>query len=213
MVHKLLNGYHTATQISNILNHFSKVNPEEKIQKSNVIIQNHVGFAASAGLIPIPGADLAAVTGVQLNMLRQLANLYHVNFMDNLGKNVITAVVGGGVARIGASLVKAIPGVGTIIGEMGMAAMAAASTYSLGKVFAHHFAQGGTLEDFDPRASKKAYEEEMKKSKEAVAEVIKPQSNTDDMIDKIKKIAELRDAGVLSEEEFQQMKGKVIGAL
>ncbi len=210
MVYKLLNGYHTASQISNILTNLTNMNQEEKIQKANQIIQNHVGFAASAGLIPIPGADLAAVTGVQLNMLRQLAKLYDVNFMESLGKNVITAVVGGGLARIGASLVKAIPGVGTVIGEMSMAAMAAASTYGLGKVFVHHFENGGTLENFDPRASKKVYQEEVKKGKEVVAETVKTESSTDDIVNKLKKLAELREAGVLSDTEFQQMKGKLI---
>ncbi len=214
MVNKILSGYNTATQISNILNNLSDVNQEEKTKKANEIIHNHVGYAASAGLIPIPGADLAAVTAVQLDMLRQLANLYEVKFMENLSKNVISAVIGGGMARIGASLVKAIPGVGTILGEMSMAALSAASTYGLGKVFAKHFANGGTLENFDPRASKKAYEEEMKKGKEIVTETIKPEatSATDDIVHKLKKLAELRDAGVLSDTEFQEMKGKLIAA-
>lgn len=213
MVHKILKGYNTATQITYVLNRFTNMNQEEKTKKATEIIHNHVGFAASAGLIPIPGADLAAVTGVQLNMLRQLANLYEVKFMDSLGKNIITAVVGSGIARVGASLIKAIPGVGTIIGEMSMAALSAASTYALGKMFTAHFAKGGTLENFDSRASKKVYEEEMKKSKEVVSEIVKPESSTDDTIVKLKKLAELRDAGILSEEEFLQMKGKLIAQM
>ena len=65
------------------------MNQEEKAAKANDIVTNHVGFAASAGLIPIPGADLAAVTAVQLNMLRQLAKLYNVNFMENIGMVII----------------------------------------------------------------------------------------------------------------------------
>ncbi|MDO8367400.1 MAG: hypothetical protein Q7T20_11425 [Saprospiraceae bacterium] len=51
----------------------------EKQIKSSEIIKNHVGFSLGAALIPLPGADLLAVSGVQLSMLRQLAKLYNVN--------------------------------------------------------------------------------------------------------------------------------------
>ena len=215
MITKILNGFNTASQFSNILNSLSDMNQEEKTQKANYIIQNHVGYAASAGLIPFPGADLAAVTAVQLNMLRQIAKLYDVNFMNNIGKNLITAVAGGSIARLGASLIKAIPGVGTVIGEMSMAALSGASTYALGKVFANHFSKGGTLEDFDLKKSKKVYEEELKKGKTVVAEVVKveevkKEDASDELMNRLKKLADLKDAGVLTAEEFTQMKGKLL---
>jgi uncharacterized protein (DUF697 family) len=215
MITKILNGFNTATQFTNILNGLTDMNQEEKTQKANYIIQNHVGYAASAGLIPFPGADLAAVTAVQLNMLRQIAKLYDVNFMDNIGKNMITAIAGGSIARLGASLIKAIPGVGTFIGEMGMAAMSGASTYALGKVFANHFSKGGTLEDFDLKKSKKVYEEELKKGKTVAAEVVKveevkKEDAGDELMNRLKKLADLKEAGVLTDEEFKQMKGKLL---
>ncbi len=206
-----MNGFNTATQISNIVNSFSGMNQEERSQRANDIIKNHIGFAASAGLIPVPGADLAAVTAVQLNMLRQLANLYQVKFMDNIGKNVISAIAGSSIARLAASLVKIIPGVGTVVGDMSMAAMSGASTYALGKMFSRHFANGGTLEDFDIKTSKKVYEDELKNGKK-VAEVVQKEQpdDTNDLVTKLIKLAELKDAGVLSDAEFQQMKGKLL---
>ena len=211
MINKLLNGFNTATQISHLVNTFSEMNQEEKAQRANDIIINHVGFATSAGLIPIPGADLAAVTAVQLNMIRQLAKQYDIKFMDNIGKNLITAVAGSSVARVAASLVKIIPGVGTVVGEMSMAAMSAASTFALGKMFARHFANGGTLDNFDIRSSKKVYEEELKNGKKVVdTEGISTTTTTDDLVTQLKKLSELKDAGVLSEAEFQQMKSKLL---
>ncbi len=215
MINKLLNGFNTASQISHIINSFSDMDQEAKSMRASDIIKNHVGFAASAGLIPIPGADLAAVTAVQLNMLRQLAKLYDVKFMDNIGKNIITAIAGSSIARLGASLVKIIPGVGTVIGEMSMAALSAASTYALGKMFARHFDNGGTLDNFDMKFSKKVYEEELKNGKKVAKDVVntegvKATDSTDDLMTKLKKLAELKDAGVLSEEEFLQMKTKLI---
>ncbi len=211
MIDKLLYGFNTATQISNIVNTFSEMNQEEKAQRANDIIKNHVGFAASAGLIPIPGADLAAVTAVQLNMLRQLAKQYDIKFMENIGKNIITAVAGSSVARVAASLVKIIPGVGTVVGEMSMAAMSAASTYALGKMFARHFANGGTFDNFDIKSSKKVYDEELKNGKKvADTEGVSKTTTTDDLVTQLKKLSELKDAGVLSDAEFQQMKAKLL---
>ena len=211
MIDKLLYGFNTATQISNIVNTFSEMNQEEKAQKANDVIKNHIGFAASAGLIPIPGADLAAVTAVQLNMLRQLANLYDIKFMENIGKNIITAIAGSSIARVAASLVKIIPGVGTVVGEMSMAAMSAASTFALGKMFARHFANGGNFENFDMKSSKKVYDEELKNGKKvADTEGVSKTTTTDDLVTQLKKLSELKDAGVLSDAEFQQMKAKLL---
>jgi uncharacterized protein (DUF697 family) len=195
-------------QISKSMQH------EEKRAKANEIIKSNVGFAAAAGFIPFPGADLLAVSGVQLNMMRQLAKLYNIGFIDVLGKNVISAVVGTGVARIGASLVKAIPGVGTVIGEMSMPILAGASTYALGQVVASHFHKGGSLEDLDLRNAKKSYESEIEHGKRVAEELRKAEqaqaSNGSGAMDKLKQLAELHKEGILTDEEFSQMKAKLL---
>jgi uncharacterized protein (DUF697 family) len=190
-----------------------KMTQEEKQHRADDIIRNHLAFAASAALLPIPLADFAAVSAVQLNMLRQLATVYRVGFADSLGRNVIAALAGGGIARVGASLIKAIPGVGTLIGEFTMPALSAASTYALGQVVANHFSKGGTLEDFDMRTAKKKYEEELKNGKQAAKETAAKVENPEDLVTKLKKLSELKDAGILSEDEFSQMKAKILAQL
>jgi uncharacterized protein (DUF697 family) len=170
--------------------------------------------------VPFPGADLLAVSAVQLNMLRQLAKLYQVGFMDTLGKTFISAVAGTGAARLGASLIKAIPGVGTFIGELSMPVLSGASTYALGNVVAQHFHDGGTLEDFDLTKARNTYKEEIEEGKRIANELKKdetiaaaPTTGTDATLDRINKLAEMRDAGVLTEEEFTQMKTKLLSDL
>ncbi len=189
------------------------MNNEERRYRADDIIRNHLAFAASAALLPIPIADFAAVSAVQLNMLRQLASLYRVNFADVLGKNIIAALAGGGIARVGASLIKAIPGVGTMIGEFTMPALSAASTYALGQVVASHFGKGGTFEDFDLKSAKQKYNEEIKNGKQAAKEAAGKTENTDDLVVRLKKLSELKDAGILSEEEFKAMKAKILAQL
>jgi uncharacterized protein (DUF697 family) len=199
---------------------------EQKLEKANEIVRNSVGYAMGAGLVPIPLLDIAAVSGVQLNMLRQLAGLYQINFMESLGKNCISAVVGGGLARVGSSLFKFIPGIGTILGEISMSGFAGASTYAMGQVFIRHFKNGGTFEDFNTDISKKMYQEELKKSKNVVTEV-KEELNketplpvapvktdkTEDPFEKIRKLAAMKAEGILTDEEFQKQKQRLLEQL
>ena len=193
------------------------MNHEEKQSKASEIIKTSVGYSLGAALVPFPGADLLAVSAVQLNMLRQLAKLYNVSFMDVLGKNIISAVVGSSAARLGASLVKAIPGIGTIIGEISMPILSGASTWALGRVVAKHFHNGGTLEDIDLKTARKTYETEVEEGKK-VAEALKDQAPvvadaTDNALDKLRKLAEMKDAGILTEEEFKQLKDKLLAQI
>ena len=198
-------------------NNLKTMRHADKLPQANEIIKNHVGFSLGAALVPFPGADLLAVSAVQLNMLRQLAKLYYVPFFDTLGKNVVSAIAGGGVARLGASLVKAIPGVGTVIGEMSMPVLSGASTYALGKVVANHFQKGGTLEDLDFKTAKQEYTDEMDTGKKVADEVRQdtsaPKSDSDETIDKLRKLAELRDQGVITGEEFQELKARLLAQL
>jgi len=190
---------------------------EEKQAKATEVIKSHVGYSLGAALVPFPGADLLAVTAVQVNMLRQLAIVYKVSFMDVLGKNIISAVVGSSAARLGASLVKAIPGVGTIIGELSMPILSGASTWALGRVVASHFHNGGTLEDLDLKYARKKYETEVAEG-EKIAEELKkgepaPTDETDNTLNKLRKLSEMKDSGILTEEEFKQMKDKLLAQI
>ncbi|MBN8682098.1 MAG: DUF697 domain-containing protein [Chitinophagales bacterium] len=185
----------------------------EKQAKATEIVRSHVGYALGAALVPLPGVDLLAVSAVQLNMLRTLAKLYGQNFLDSLGRSVISAVVGSSAARLGASLVKVIPGVGTVIGELSMPILSGASTYALGRVVANHLHKGGTLADLDLRKARQGYEAELengKKVAEESAQTVKTDRPTEDPTEKLRKMAELHQAGILSDEEFKQVKERLL---
>ncbi len=115
-------------------------------------------WSGAAGLIPVPLVDVAAVGGVQLQMLRRLSEIYSVPFSDNMGKSIIASLAGSVIPASTAttttmgivSLMKGFPGVGTMIGALSMPVFSAGATYIIGKVFIQHFASGGTLLDFNP---------------------------------------------------------------
>src|SRR5215468_1563237 len=131
---------------------------QERDQVASKLVDRFSLWSGAAGLIPIPLVDMAAVGGVQLQMLRRLSEIYGVPFSENRGKSIIASLAGAVIPASTAtttavgvgSLVKSFPGVGTAIGALTMPVFSAGATYLIGKVFIQHFASGGTLLDFNP---------------------------------------------------------------
>lgn len=148
---------------------------QEKDVSTDKTIRNHVIGSMGVGLIPIPVVDLAGITGVQLNMLRKLANAYDIPFSQEMVKNILGSLVGGGIpvifSRTFASLVKGIPIVGQTTGALAMPILAGATTYAVGKVFVQHFASGGTFLTFNPEKVRDYYNEMLKEGQKVASKV------------------------------------------
>jgi len=118
------------------------------------LVERFAFWAGIAGLLPVPVVDLAAVGGLQIQMLRRLSQIYDVPFSANRGKVVIASLIGTMIpASTGlgiASMIKTVPVAGTAIGAITTPAMAVAATYVIGMVFIEHFSRGGTLLDLEP---------------------------------------------------------------
>ena len=122
------------------------------------VIRRHVAYSIAGGAIPIPIVDLTAVTAVQLDMLKQLAKTYEVEFDGASSRAFVTsitsALAGNMVARTGASLVKFVPGIGWLAGGIAEAVLTGASTYAVGNLFKRLFAERRPIEDLDFAAVK-----------------------------------------------------------
>ena len=229
----------------------SLMNPlgnNDKDNHASTVIRNHVLWSMGASyVIPLPVADVFAVSALQLDMIRQLSRVYGIDFAETQGKAIVSALTTSTMTRAGArSLLKMIPVVGTIIGGITVAVFNGASTYALGEVFRRHFSGGGTFLDFDTERLKKLYHEQFEKGKKvaerwkkeedvspdtpdvttAAAEDIvppppspaatrpttsSPSVPSDDQLKRLRELAELRDQKVLTEEEFELMKRRIIG--
>ena len=197
----------------------------QRVKHADSVIRNHMIWSMGAGFIPVPIADFFAVSAIQLDMIRVLCKIYDVDFKETQGKALITALTGSGLARIGARAVKFIPGVGSVLGGVTLAILSGASTYALGEVFKTHFETGGTFLDFDVNRLKKFYNEKFEKGKELAQEYRakqkekekeekKPTAKSDtqgDSIERLKELAELKKDGIITDEEFEKMKKKIIG--
>ena len=197
----------------------------EKEKHADTIIKNHIIWSMGAGLIPVPIVDFFAVSGIQLDMIRQLCKLYDQNFEESQGKAIITSLTGSGLARMGAkAMIKFIPGIGSVIGGLTMSVLSGASSFALGEVFKRHFETGGTFLDFDVKRLKKMYDEKFEKGKNVAEQLTKEQEkkrqaaeetltnkSSGKLVDKQRELAELKKEGLITEDEYSAMKKKLIG--
>jgi uncharacterized protein (DUF697 family) len=132
----------------------TEMTPEKRNEAASKLVDKFAIWAGVAGLIPVPIVDIVAVGGLQIEMLRRVSQVYGVPFSENRGKALIASLAGAMIpatSGIGAaSLLKAVPIFGTIVGGFVMPVLSAGATYAIGKAFIQHFASGGTLLDFNP---------------------------------------------------------------
>ena len=185
----------------------------EKREKAQKTILTHVVWSVGAGFVPIPLLDLAAVTAIQLDMLKQIATIYEVDFSHSEGKVWVSALTGSVLARIGANALKLIPGIGTLLGGVSMAVMSGGSTYAMGQVAITHFESGGTFARIDLDWAKKIYEDEYEKGKRVATKAAENRKGSQEVFEKLEKLGQLREKGVITEEDFDTQKKKLLDML
>lgn len=148
--------------------------PRDRQEMASRLVSRFAIWSGVAGLIPVPFVDAFAVGGLQIQMLRRISQIYDVKFSENSGKAIIASLAGSlipATSGIGAaSLLKAVPIVGTLAGGFVMPTLSAGATYAIGKAFIEHFERGGTLLDFNPPD----YKEFVKAQKEMWDSRVKP---------------------------------------
>lgn len=117
------------------------------------LIKKHALLAVGAGLIPIPGVDIGAVTAIQTRMVAKLAALYNIPFYENRVKIVLTSLAGSTLSRLIASLahrsLNTFSSFGGAALQLTNSALTGFATVATGDVYRIHFNNGGTIEDLD----------------------------------------------------------------
>lgn len=145
------------------------------------LAKKYMLMSLAVGLVPLPVVDLAALAAIQLQMLSRLAKQYDIQFSQQLGTSILGSLVGaGGSAAAGATshrfVMHFIPGA-WLVGAMGAALFAGASTFAVGKVFIQHFESGGTFLTLDPEKVRQYYAQQFERGGEEVVKTfagIKP---------------------------------------
>jgi uncharacterized protein (DUF697 family) len=154
----------------------STVNPQvtDAVEEttSGQIVHKYMYWSMGVGLVPIPLLDLTALTGIQIKMLYDLAKHYNVEFHKKAVKSILVSLLGaataGALRKSGVTtFIKAIPIIG-FVGAVSMTVYNGATTYAVGKLFSHHFENGGTFLDVDLKKFKDNFKKHFDEGKEKV---------------------------------------------
>lgn len=107
------------------------------------VVKQHALLGVAAGMIPIPGADLAALAANTWTMYVRINNVVGISFSENALRsvasgviaNLATAIPGVLIAEAAGSFLKLIPGIGTLGGIAVQAAANVAVLYVAGTVY------------------------------------------------------------------------------
>jgi len=135
----------------------------EREQEARKVVKSYLWWAAGVSMIPLVCMDMAAVAGVQLKMLADISKIYDVPFEKNSGKVALTSLGAFFVPHAAAfgtvaSMFKAIPVVGTMVGSPAAAVFSWGYTWAVGNVFIQHFETGGTFLNFDAEKLKEYFQ-------------------------------------------------------
>jgi len=154
--------------------------------RANQLIHNHVVGAAAAAAIPLPLADLVAVTAIQLSLVRKLGRLYGADVGVDAAGAIGIGLFGALLPRVVASGLKILPGIGTIGGGLAQCALSGATTWALAQSVRNRLVSGAL--DPETRAH-------------------------DDVSRSLARAERLRRRGVLSEEEYLRTRDELLSAL
>ncbi len=124
--------------------------------------KRYMWWSAGAALVPVPVADMVAISAVQVKMLYDVSRIYGIPFDKSRVQAIVGSLIGYIVPHtlsvgLFGSLIKTLPLVGALVGAPSFALFSAAYAWALGRIFIQHFESGGTFLNFNPEAVKEHF--------------------------------------------------------
>lgn len=136
----------TQMQESNSDNLPASVDLQNKNEQADGIIRRYALFGTATGLIPVFGLDVAALTAIQVKMIKELANVYEYDIEDQMIRMSITtgvtSLAGRLVTAVATTITKAFSPLKFIIGGATQAALSGFMTAETGKIYQARMANG-----------------------------------------------------------------------
>jgi uncharacterized protein (DUF697 family) len=111
-----------------------------------VIVAKHAKYAALLGLVPVPLLDFGAILAVQLNMVDQICQYYGQPFKKHILMATVLSMIGSSIPTFAiSSAARLVPWIGAIGAIAFTPAVAATTTYAVGRTFVDYYASGGTI--------------------------------------------------------------------
>ena len=141
----------TATNADQGENLPAMTNAGNKQEQADAIIKRYALFGTATALIPTFGLDVAALTGVQVKMIKELANVYEYDVDDQMIRMTITtgvtSLAGRLVTGVLTSITKAFSPLKFLIGGATQAALNGFMTAEVGKIYQARLSSGQNPSD------------------------------------------------------------------
>jgi len=151
--------------------------------EAQAVVRGNVIAAMALGLVPVPVVDIVAVAGISVQMTYGLSNIYGIPFSQEAARAALFSIVPAALPvtmmSAGASLLKSIPGVGSLAGAGGVSLLSGAVVYALGQVLIRHYEKGGTLNDINFDLARRQFKSKLEEGRRFAADLRK-QSKSDD---------------------------------
>ena len=135
----------TTTEVAPVMEEMQLKRHEEEAAK---IVRNYTIAAAGSGLIPFSILSGAATTGVQVMMIKDLCQLFNVEFDQKVVSTLITSIIGSALIQGASMAISAgVPGVVNPMKGLSGAALSGVYTATVGEFYKVHFQKGGSLDD------------------------------------------------------------------
>lgn len=121
---------------------------EERRAAAEKLVDRYKLYAGLGGLVPMPAINVAALTALNVRMVKALSDLYGVPFESNQVRSVVVGLVGGsvptGLGYATGSMLGLLMPAGAFVGFAVSSLTAAALTRNIGLVFIDYFESGET---------------------------------------------------------------------
>lgn len=180
---------------------YTDASPEERTAAVREVIEMGAGAAAIVSFQPIPFLDLVLVSPIQIGMVQAIGRV-HGHKLDQ--KSVIEILSTFGASILAQNLIISSAKLVPFAGWIAAPAMAYALTWAVGEVSDHYFRHGrGVTPDELREMFKKVYRE---KKEEKVA----AHKGNSTLKERLEQLKSAREAGVLTEEEFEAKKAEIL---
>ena len=183
---------------------FDEATELEKVAAVHEVLQVASIAASAVSIQPIPFVDMVLIAPIQIGMVQCIGRIYGYR-LDKKAVVEILSTFGAGLVTQGAlmSAAKLIPFVGWLV----TVPMAYAMTWAVGEVAHYYFQMGRGV---PPSELSSMFERVYRQKKE---ERKTAQEGATSVHDKLKDIVRAREEGLLSDEEFEEAKAKILSEI
>jgi uncharacterized protein (DUF697 family) len=200
---------------------------DELEERADRIIMKYSVVGGVTNLLPTP-FDVLATTGTFSKMATELASVYSVMIPGARARQIGSAIATGtasvmgsamGIAYVGSRLLKYVPGYGFGVSLLVQAPMVGAISYAAGETLKDYFRKAKEGRDLTVNEFRDSFVRTLKrKMGQDEDEPVQPQlpsattRNGDghDIVEQIRRVHELYQAGVLTEAEYEAKKAELL---